>query len=186
MRWFTSDMHFGHKGILKYRTQFADLDHMHAVLIERWNAVVATDDEVWVVGDVALRDKALPLMDELHGIKHLVAGNHDDCHPASHRSDPAFHLPRYLRHFATVDTGWVDLDGWRMCHFPYFGDHTIDDRFVEHRPPDDGGILLHGHCHTAWRVWGRQFNVGVDVNGFAPVSEDALRDLFPQMEAVRT
>jgi calcineurin-like phosphoesterase family protein len=31
---------------------------------------------------------------------------------------------------------------------------------------------VHGHVHTSWRLNGRQLNVGVDVNDYAPISED--------------
>ena len=41
-------------------------------------------------------------------------------------------------------------------------------RYIEHRPDDDGGWLLHGHVHEKWRQNGRQINVGVDAWNFAP------------------
>ena len=36
------------------------------------------------------------------------------------------------------------------CHFPYVGDSGDRDRYVEHRPPDRGEWLLHGHVHDKW------------------------------------
>jgi len=176
-QWFTADLHLGHKGILRHRPQFLDLDQMHASIINNWNAVVTEGDEVWVLGDVAMREHALPLMDQMNGTKHLVAGNHDDCHPASHRSNPAKHMARYERHFASIHLGTVEMDDVLLCHFPYWGDHTASARFKEHRPQYTGKVLLHGHCHLAWKRWGPQVNVGVDVWDFAPVSmEEAKRD----------
>ncbi len=169
MRWFTADLHLGHTGVLKWRPQFSTLDEMHGEIIKRWNDVVSDSDEVWVLGDVALRWSALPLMDSLKGTKHLVAGNHDACHPRHH--DHAKRLHRYLQHFESVHL-MVESDDIVLSHFPYSGDHTREDRFAEWRPVDEGKILLHGHVHDAWCVKGRQINVGVDVWDFAPVTAE--------------
>ena len=55
MRWFTSDLHLGHTNIIKYTNRpFWTADQMNETLVDRWNAVVGTEDEVWVLGDVAL------------------------------------------------------------------------------------------------------------------------------------
>src|SRR4051812_27561867 len=80
--WFTSDLHFGHRNIIGYCDRpFRDVDAMDAALVERWNEVVAPDDIVWVLGDVAMGriERSLALVGGLHGTKHLVAGNHDRC-----------------------------------------------------------------------------------------------------------
>lgn len=65
----------------------------------------------------------------------------------------------------------LTLDGldFHLCHFPYTGDHTAEDRFQKYRPKDDGRILLHGHVHQAYKVKGRCINVGVDVWDLKPV-----------------
>jgi calcineurin-like phosphoesterase family protein len=84
---------------------------------------------------------------------------------------------RYLEFFDEVhldaDDHVIELQGVRFAvsHYPYEGDHFTDDRFPELRPEDTGLPLLHGHVHKLWKFNGRQFNVGVDVNDFAPVSE---------------
>ena len=62
----------------------------------------------------------------------------------------------------------------RPYHFPYSLDPQYDLKFMQHRPHDDGGWLLHGHIHEKWRQHGRQINVGVDAWDFAPVSEDSI------------
>jgi calcineurin-like phosphoesterase family protein len=64
------------------------------------------------------------------------------------------------------------------CHFPYRGDSHDQDRYVEHRPVDEGAWLLHGHVHERWRVLDRMINVGVDVWDYRPVSEATLADLI--------
>ena len=44
MIYFISDLHFGHKSILKYtKRPFRDLDHMHEELIKRWNEYIKSE-----------------------------------------------------------------------------------------------------------------------------------------------
>jgi calcineurin-like phosphoesterase family protein len=79
--WFTADTHFGHAGALAlYRRPFASVAAMDAAMAERWNQTVGPDDEVWHLGDFALRTSASAagaLLRSLNGRKHLVTGNND-------------------------------------------------------------------------------------------------------------
>src|ERR1700759_3002212 len=79
--WFTADTHFGHAGALSlYRRPFASVPEMNAAMLERWNAAVRPDDDVWHLGDFAVRTDATAatqLLRALHGRKHLVRGNND-------------------------------------------------------------------------------------------------------------
>lgn len=80
--WFTADLHLGHASIIEHCDRpFRTLDEMHETIIARWNERVASDDTVWLLGDVALgdREQTLPLVRRLNGHKRLVAGNHDLC-----------------------------------------------------------------------------------------------------------
>ena len=180
-RWFTSDLHLGHANIIGYCDRpFADVDAMDRALVARWNETVDVDDEVWVLGDMAMGriDESLLLVAELAGTKRLVPGNHDRCWPG--RGDKAEGwAARYLAAgFAEILPEQVDLTVGgrpaRACHFPYHGDSHDEARFQSHRPVDDGRLLLHGHVHTTWRVNGRQVNVGCDVWDYRPVSEDEI------------
>ena len=177
-RWFTADLHFGHENIIRYCGRpFADADEMNGELIRRWNEVVADEDEVWVLGDVALGTIAetLPLVGRLAGHKLLVTGNHDRCW-AGNGAKAQRWLQRYHEvGFETIHQGVVsiEVDGHpaRACHFPVHGDSHDEDRFDRFRPPAAPGWLLHGHVHTRWRRDGDQLNVGCDVWDYRPVSE---------------
>ena len=72
-----------------------------------------------------------------------------------------------------------------LNHFPYRTQSRYDLKFMQYRPQDDGGWLLHGHIHEKWRQSGRQINVGVDAWHFAPVSEDTLAQIIKQGPADR-
>lgn len=179
--WFTADLHLGHTNIIRYCDRpFTEAGAMNRTLIDRWNEVVADDDDVWVLGDFALGriDDTLPLAGRLRGHKILLAGNHDRCwHGHDRRVDEW--TGRYLE--AGFDeivqgTATVDLDGVPvlLCHFPYRGDSHGRDRYLDHRPLDEGAWLLHGHVHERWVQQGRMINVGVDVHDFRPVGAAAI------------
>src|SRR3954447_10823384 len=78
---FTSDTHFGDPRVLRIdKRPFATIPEHDAALIERWNAQVRSDDEVWHLGDFALhvrRGRFFDLRAALQGQKHLITGNND-------------------------------------------------------------------------------------------------------------
>lgn len=190
-RFFTADLHLGHHNIIGYcKRPFRDVEEMNAALVRRWNDAVGPDDEVVVLGDFALGRiaESLGLAGQLHGRKVLLAGNHDRCW-AGHRRGADRAVGQYLdAGFDEVWQGTVTLEvaGTRVgaCHFPYRGDSHDEDRYVSHRPVDDGGWLLHGHVHDRWRVRDRMINVGVDVWDYAPVPEAGVARLLGAVGAV--
>ena len=180
--WFTADTHFGHANIIKYCDRpFDSVESMRTGLIKRWNAVVAPDDRVLVLGDFALGriDETLGVLAELNGTKDLIVGNHDRPFDPDPRRRAEW-TTRYLAAgFRSVVPGTIGftLAGRHpvlIGHFPYAGDSHGEDRYAEQRPFDSGLPIVHGHVHTSWRLSGRQLNVGVDVNDYTPVSEDAV------------
>ncbi|HEV3400971.1 MAG TPA: metallophosphoesterase family protein [Acidimicrobiales bacterium] len=183
--WFTADLHLGHRNIIGYcRRPWPDVEAMNEALVGRWNDVVAPDDTVWVLGDVALGpiDETLATVGRLAGHKVLVAGNHDRCW-AGHGRRSRRWVDRYTASgFEAVHQGAVTLEvadtTLTACHFPYRGDSHDRERYVEHRPADRGQWLLHGHVHDRWRQWGRMINVGVDAWNFTPVPETDLAALI--------
>jgi calcineurin-like phosphoesterase family protein len=187
VRWFTADLHFGHENIIRYcRRPFADVADMNESLIERWNERVDDDDEVWVLGDVAMGriDESLGLVGRLRGSKVLVTGNHDRCWPRHPRQPHEWEARYRDAGFATILHGTVETtvgdEPVLAGHFPYEGDSHDDDRFTQERPADHGRWLLHGHVHTRWKVHDRQINVGVDVWDYAPVAEDTIATCIEQ------
>jgi calcineurin-like phosphoesterase family protein len=153
--WFTSDHHFGHSGARTlYRRPFASNAEMDRHMIDRWNALIKPEDDVWHLGDFAIRqppDRVTTLLSELHGRKHLITGNNDDA-------------------AVTGATGWnsvqpyeeLTIDGTLLvlCHYP----------FRTWRNMGKGSINLHGHSHGRLKSLPRQFDVGVDVWDFRPIT----------------
>jgi calcineurin-like phosphoesterase family protein len=151
---FTSDHHFGHGGARGlYRRPFASADEMDRQMIERWNAAVAPDDEVWHLGDFAVRqtaERVAELLAMLHGTKHLIAGNNDT------QAVTGCALWRSVRPYAEIA---VDGGQLVLCHYP----------FRTWREMNKGTINLHGHSHGRLRPLRGQFDVGVDAWAFRPV-----------------
>ena len=175
--WFTADLHLGHVRIIELcQRPFRDVTEMNEVIIERWNESVRVDDEVYVLGDVALGQitESLPLVRRLNGTKFLVPGNHDRCWSGNKRVRP-IDRTRYEDVGFQILSEQMPWQDWLLCHFPTSGDSQNEDRYLTHRPiVPEGTWLLHGHVHNQWVVKGRQINVGVDVWDFRPVHSSTL------------
>ncbi|WP_369373744.1 metallophosphoesterase [Promicromonospora sp. Populi] len=193
---YTSDLHFGHLNIIRFCDRpFADVATMDARLVELWNESVAGDDTVWVLGDVALGvlEESLASIGRLAGHKILVPGNHDRCwegeralrkgEPEARERRRAIARERYLAAgFAEIhdrpEPVVIGDEKVVLSHFPYQGDSHGEDRYVEYRPADQGGWVVHGHVHDTWRQRGRQINVGVDAWGGRPVPAETIAGLI--------
>ncbi len=191
MLWFTADLHLGHANIIAYTGRpFAGPEEMDEALVAAWNATVAAEDTVWVLGDFALGriDQTLPTVARLGGRKLLVPGNHDRCWAGQCKGAEGWTRRYREAGFAEVVEGPVELTvgGHQVLahHFPYHGDSRDHERFGAHRPLDRGAWLLHGHVHDRWRQAGRQLNVGVDAWGGRPVGEGELVRLIEAGPAV--
>ena len=82
MLYFTSDLHFGHKNILKFGrgNTYNTIEEHDQGIIDNWNKVVKKGDEVYVLGDASLSTNVNFLkekLEKLNGNKHLIKGNHD-------------------------------------------------------------------------------------------------------------
>lgn len=130
---------------------------------------MSESDEVWILGDLTLMkiSRVTPLVARLNGTKKLVLGNHDTAHPLMRGWEGEYQRAQEL--FAFVGTmATVRLLGETvfMSHFPYEGDHTREERYSQHRLPNCGNFLLHGHTHSASREGGSgQLHVGWDAWG---------------------
>lgn len=194
--WFTSDLHFGHANILKFTARgqrWSSTEHMDEALIGAWNETVAPADEVWVLGDYAMGDRARGLrhLSRLNGTKYLVAGNHDRCLPGVN-SNAHRYVAEYVEAGFSAVFQWAQVklppltkkgSGLRvmLSHFPYDGDHTEGERFSEFRLRDCGIPLVHGHVHESYRerrsnAGTPTVNVGVDVWDYRPVSAQRVHE----------
>lgn len=152
---FTADSHFGHGGARGlYRRPFPSVAAADAAMEERWNAAVSPGDDVWHLGDFAIGytvEAMAALLGRLNGTKRLIVGNND---PAATTNLSGW---ASVQHYAETE-----LDGHRLvlCHYA----------FRSWRDMGRGAINLHGHSHGRLKPLPRQFDVGVDVWDFRPVT----------------
>lgn len=133
---------------------------MNEDMIRRWNEAVQPDDTVYHLGDVAFAspEKAVPLLQRLHGTKILVHGNHDGRkHLTAYREAKIFEEEHDLliRHFELPNgpNGAPTKQGIVMCHFP------IEVWAEAHK----GNWHLHGHSHGSLTSTDLRLDVGWDV-----------------------
>ncbi len=185
--WFASDHHFGHENIRRYearlRGRFASTEQMNDAVLELHNSLVAPDDTVYLLGDLAMGDfvRSLTWAERLNGRKLLIAGNHDK-HSAAYERQQDKRERRaqvYRDHGFEILPEIIDAEigGYAvvLSHYPYRGtegaDTTGEERYASLRPVDTGLPLIHGHVHSLWRSRGRMLNVGIDANDLRPTSE---------------
>jgi len=158
--WFTADTHFGHAGARSlYRRPFASVAEMDAAMIERWNQAVQPGDDVWHLGDFALRTPApaaAALLRSLHGRKHLVTGNND---PPDIVALPEWSSVQAYAEVVVEDTRLV------LCHYAFRTWNGLSKN----------ALNLHGHSHGRLKPLPRQSDVGVDAWAFRPVTLDRIR-----------
>ena len=171
----TSDSHLGHFNICKYcHRPFQSRSEMDQTLIKNWNEVVSEDGIVVHCGDFMLpHDEDIKeynkYLNRLHGRVLLLRGNHDLA-SLDWVSDKLI---------AVRDQAMIVVDGVKI--------------FAQHYPcaAFNGDYHVYGHIHTladgtcygidgdVTKVMGKNtYDVGVDQNGYTPVSYWQLCDIF--------
>ena len=176
MIYFTSDLHFWHKNAILYTNRpFGTVEEMNEKLIEYWNSTVHKNDEVYILGDVTMvkPNRATEILAQLKGRKCLLMGNHD-----------------YFAREKQFDSAACGIEWVKMYHELHWQGRTIvlcHYPFVSWNKDSHGSYNLHGHSHNFAeynlqnRASGRrQYDVGVDANGFRPVSLDQIVKFFEE------
>lgn len=197
----SSDFHFGHRfiaGLRGYKPEdeperadnryrgFGGAIRMNDDIVNAVNSVVNADDVLVNLGDVTSGSLSwIREMDRVNGFKILVAGNHDGIWSRVNGSISEKTLRAYMDHFdVIVSKGSIFLNDDRnvlLSHLPSVGDsHDYESRYDMLRVPSSTGPesvpVICGHVHEAWRVNGRNLNVGVDF-GMEPCAlEDAVNE----------
>ena len=176
--YMTSDSHWGHFNITKYcHRPFESRSQMDRALIANWNAVVPEDGIVVHCGDFMLPhktgDKEYKKIWNKLNFKTLVLcrGNHDriDCGYYQYNNKTVI----------VVDIAMINVEGIKIMaiHYPIsaypadyniFGHiHTLSDGTCDGEDAD----VIHKLKKT-------QYDVGVDQNGYTPISYRKLMDIF--------
>lgn len=133
MNYYISDMHFGHKNIIKYDNRpFNSIEEMESIMIDKWNSIVTEEDTVYVLGDFSWykEEKTLEILDKLKGKIVLIKGNHDKISPKIARK-----LCGNFDYLEIKDNGNKVI----LCHYPMpFWNGQFRDT-----------IHLYGHVHNS-------------------------------------
>lgn len=140
MIYFTSDLHFGHKNIIKYCDRpFPDLHEMNKAIVDTINSVVGFDDELYILGDFCFRGKK-PIDYRVRIAcreVHLVLGNHDkrtDYYPSDLITD--------MNGFSSIQ----DVKEIIYCNQRIYLSHYAHRVWpASHK----GSWMLYGHSHGA-------------------------------------
>jgi calcineurin-like phosphoesterase family protein len=189
---FTSDLHFGHKNILRFCSDRIDwlqmpIDKLELkmafdnkdvnlltkytdihgeCMISAWNKVVSNSDDVYILGDFSFRneDEVARVVEKLNGKLHLVKGNHD----RTYKKNPGFVSISEYKEIKINKRKII------MMHYPIYNWKYMDS----------GSWHLHGHMHGyPTPIFGKIMDVGVDSTKKIVVSYDEV-DSFMETKKV--
>ena len=149
----TSDLHFGHKNILKYMplSRLAGSSpEMDQLIIDTINDNVRQNDELWILGDVFFyhdQDECRHILGRINCKNiHLVLGNHDSIIKK---------YPSLAAMFKSVQDYKVLRYNKRKIVLSHFPIHSWDSK-------SHGSIHFHGHQHSHKMVMENRMDIGWD------------------------
>jgi len=160
---FTSDLHFGHKNVIKYSNRpFSSVEEMNEELIRRFNSKVKNGDIVYDLGDFAFKNPK-KYLERLNGNIIRIKGSHD-----SDMKEPRMLVirpPELLDEFGnhrSITLCHYAMRTWETSHY--------------------GSFHLFGHSHGTLPPYGLSFDVGVDCWNYYPLS---LEEVIKKMSTLK-
>jgi len=163
-KYFTSDWHLNESRIGAFNPffrPFKSVEEQNSTIIDNINRIVGLEDELYVLGDIAMDDSGIELLAELEcKNKFLIIGNHDEDK-----------LDKLSQYFSTMKTEMrVNVQGID-CYLNHYPVNNVEDAFN-----------IVGHIHGLWKVKPNMVNVGVDAWHFLPVSEKEIKFVYSQIQ----
>jgi len=184
---FTSDLHIGHKNCIGFDSRpFRDLEHMHKVLTNNYNAIVPENGVCYFLGDVGMTNIEIlkEFIGKLNGTKVCILGNHDG--NVNRMYNIGFDVVLYS---ATL---YIAGERVTLSHCPLRGVFREDTskmrnseegenwhgefRHTKFSVENEGQYHLHGHLHSDKEGMksGKQWDISVVGNDYRPVSLSAV------------
>lgn len=188
---FTSDLHIGHRNILRFcQRPFLDLKDMATDIAANWNSVVGENDIIFDLGDMFWwnsRHEVKKFVDKLNGTIYKVPGNHDmDCRRLFELCDP-----EKVTVLDDISVVWIEN------LFPET--NRVTELWLSHMPlmtwphRGNGAINLFGHIHSGplstasmdvpekdLHLWPKQqYDVGADNNNYTPIE---IQEIFKKLD----
>lgn len=176
--WFTSDLHFGHRNVLKFCNRpWEDEKLMGRGLIQNWNNTVGDNDIVFVLGDTFWFNDSRSIKKVLGQLKgkdiYIIPGNHDDFESYHRVVDPRIHLCQDVMVVWITEENQPKREVW-LSHYPMMT--------WPHR--ENGAYQFFGHIHSHPDKFAgvdqdlplhwNQADVGCDFWKWTPVDFDTL------------
>ena len=158
MFFFTADEHYGHAKILLpdyCNRPFANVEEMDSTIIANHNAVVTPQDVTVHAGDFCWHKKTdvEKIIKQLNGSHIFIKGSHD-----SWMVESTKYMWRKMIEGHFVVVCHYAMRTWERAHH--------------------GSWQLYGHSHGRLAPVGYQHDVGVDNNGFYPVSFAQIKQIM--------
>ena len=158
MIWFTSDLHLGHASIIRHGYRpYSTVRHMNDRLVG-----ISADEVARYRERINCRNV------------YLVRGNHD-----LHFPEGTSPFSQELDYYEGLRTSGLERRRIVMCHYP----------IADWNGLNGGAIHRHGHIHAKMSYNERnrergllRYDVGVDANGYAPVSLASIEAFFAGVE----
>lgn len=156
MYFFTADEHYGHENIIKYCDRpFSSVEEMDEELIKRHNETVGPGDVVVHGGDFTLKKspEAEAYVERLNGQHIFIRGSHDY---------------------------WLKSKGPEIWEKTIDRQHVVVCHYAMRVWPRShyNSWQLFGHSHGNLEPVGKQWDIGVDVNDFRPLSIEQLKEIM--------
>ena len=166
MKYFTSDLHAFHKNIIKFDDlPFKNLEEYRKCIINAWNSIITSEDEVYLLGDTAVggtNSQVNNFLHTLNGTKYLVKGNHEkEIMKCSYLRDSF----EWIKDYHVLD---YNKKRFVLMHYP------IENWLNKNH----GAIHLHGHSHGNSEKEINRMDVGFKACDFKIHSIEEIIKLF--------
>ena len=182
--WFWADPNLDHANAIEFSNRpFSSVEEMTETLIRNVNDAVGLDDQLWILGDFTNRASVERVRELRSRIAcrhaHLIYGNHDRrCDgegifesvqyykelKTKYGRVVLFHYP--LREWSAAHYGSIHVHGHIHSIGGAYNDEHLKMKYIEYMP--------WGHTPAESELGLRIFDVGVDANGYRPVSLDEI------------
>lgn len=187
--WFTSDLHFGHRNVLRFCDRPWDNEkEMDNGLIENWNNTVGDNDIVFILGDVFWFNDSHSIKKVLSKLKgkniYIIPGNHDDFKSYHRVDDDRINLCE------DVVVTWITRESKKLqeiwlSHYPMMTwPHRENDAYqffghIHSKPNRNEGVDQDLPLH--WN----QLDIGCDYWDYKPVSLETLENMIKSRQPIK-
>jgi len=165
--YFIADLHFGHKNICKFRTQFETVQDHDKFVLDGILSTCGKRDTLYLLGDCFFTEYSLEYLREIKakiGQVHLILGNHD-----SENGRRQGYIKTMLSQ-GLIDNihGLLSYKGCWISHAP------IHDKELR------GKFCVHGHTHNVVINDNRYFGVSCEQINYKPIN---FQEVIKQLES---